>query len=143
MAKSPKAGSAKKDGARAISTNAPLMDVSAFNSAAGKKITGGGNLLVLAVGTAAGPFEVISVEEKVLNPKYDPVNVYTATSTDGVEWQMPSATSFVDKANKASLAVGETFAILRNADYRANGKDCQSYAINILSRTGTPKGKKA
>jgi hypothetical protein len=131
----------KDDIKRAVSTNAPLIDASAFNQTEGKKITGGGNLLVLAVGTAAGPFTVTDVTEKVLNPKYKPVNVYTTADAQGTEWQMPSATSFVDKADKAALVEGETFLILRNDDYRARGKDCQSYAINITSRKAPKKAK--
>jgi hypothetical protein len=129
----------KSDIKRAVYSG-PLIDASAFNSAKGQKVAGGGNVLVLPPNKGAGPFTITAITEKTLHKKYKPVNVWTGADAAGTEWSLPAATSFVQKATEAKLAVGETVLIFRNDDYRANGKDCASYAINITSRA---KGAKA
>lgn len=123
----------KEDVKRAVS-NVPHVSAAEFNQTKGQKLAGGGNVLTIEPNTGAGPFTITAVEEKVLNKKYKPVMVWTGALEDGTEFSLPAATSFVAKATEAKLAVGERILVWRNDDYRANGKDCESYAINITSR---------
>jgi hypothetical protein len=143
--RSPKARSAKKQKAPRALSNVPALTAEAFNKTPGQKVVGGGNVLTIPANTGAGPFIVTHMLERTLDRRYAPVMVHHAAliDGDGTEFSMPAATSFVQKAAEAKLAVGDTFLIWRNDDYFARGKDCQSYAINITARASTKaKAKK-
>jgi hypothetical protein len=106
-----------------------------FNKAKGKKIAGGANVLLIPENSGAGPFTVTRIERvKVLDKRYGKTTSYHAEDSTGAEYAMPAATSFVAKAAEGELGEGDTFLIWRNPDYKARGKMCQSYAINITKQ---------
>lgn len=128
----------KSDIKRAIS-DVPTFDRAAFAAIKGEKITGGGNVLTIPQESGAGPFTLVSVQSRKLDPRLQAVDVYVAAATDGVEYNMPASTSFVAKAKGANLSVGDTFAVWRDVDYTARKRQCASYAITIISRAGAVK----
>lgn len=99
---------------------------------------GGANFLQLPVGGAAGPFTLAKIERDVkLSDKIaGTTDRYTATTADGMEIGMPVSRSFVDKAVRANLAVGDVFYVARGEDYTSSHgrEDCHSYILKITAR---------
>ncbi len=138
---------AKKNSKAAGTENAGLTDekknamgVESFNfdDAEGETFAGL-NIVKLKAGEADGPFvlkEILPNQKLGTNKKMKPVDVYVGTKA-GVQVRMPIAASFTQKAKDAKLAVGDTFAVKRDADYIAKkyGKqNCASYQLKVLTR---------
>ena len=104
------------------------------------------NIIKLEVGSGAGPFILVEIlKDQDLSPstggkkkKMEPVDVYVATDSDGLQVRMPVAASFVAKAKEHDLAAGDEFSIFRDADYKSKawGTRGQSYLLTITKRKG-------
>ncbi len=125
-------------------TQLTAMKMTAADFAAmGGEAYQGLNILKLQPGEGAGPFKLVKIlpEQKLgkgsAASKRKPVDVYVAADGSGVEIRMPVAASFVGKAKDASLAVGDTFAVLRTEDYESQFKTKGAgYALRVISRAG-------
>lgn len=125
-------------------TSGYKIDASAFDSLSGEKFLGL-NIIKLEIGEAGGPFVLIGILKdqnlskkvklkKGQKPKL--VDVYVG-SHNGSEIRMPASASFVEKAKSSRLAVGDTFAIKRVANYPNphGGKDGQGFELIIIERS--------
>lgn len=127
----------KTTDAKGVSTASFIMDAAQFNAQAGETFAGI-NVLSMAVGQCAGPFVITEIlrNQQLSKKVKGKVDVYVTKAPDGTEVRMPAAASFVDKAKKAKLAVGDTILVQRNADYESKfGRDCESYALKVTKRT--------
>lgn len=124
------------------------MDRALFDSAEGE-VYAGLNLLKLEVGGADGPFILVKVlENQMLNDKFAKgVDVYIGKRCDrngaalatSAEMRMPASASFAQKCrDDAKLAIGDVFAVARDADYtsKAGRADCKAFAVKVFKRSG-------
>lgn len=144
----------KKTPGTQIATLAPSgqivkMDRSMFDSAEGE-VFAGLNLLKLEVGEADGPFILTEVmEDQILNEKYTKgVDVYVGKRCDAngntigtsPALRMPASASFAQKCrDDAKLALGDIFAVARDANYKSKNfdrDDCKAYAVKVFKRSG-------
>lgn len=126
----------KTTDSQGVSTASFIMDAATFNGAEGETFAGI-NVLDVAVGQAAGPFVITEIlKDQQLSKKVKgKVTVYVTKAPDGTEIRMPAAASFVDKAKKAKLNVGDSIAVQRQDDYESKfGRTCESYALKVLKR---------
>ena len=135
--KTPPKGKIQKTANGAVFEMAPA-EVSKAKTT-GKIFSGAGDVLVMSVGSTTGPWTVTEIREnQKLDPRYAGVDIVVAEhKPTGRTMRMPAATSFRDKAKSAGLKPGDTFAVTREEDYTARGKQCEGYSIIV---TGTAKG---
>lgn len=121
------------------------MDPAEINKAkaSGRIYSGAGDVLTMEAGQTTGPWKVTEVRrDQKLDPRYGAVDVVVAEHSNGRTMRMPAATSFRDKAKLAGLDVGYVFAVTREDDYTANGKECQGYSIIVISSPEAKTAKK-
>jgi hypothetical protein len=144
---------AKKNDAEQVATitatgQIAKLDRAAFDAAEGE-VYAGLNLLKLEIGQADGPFILTEVlADQHLNDKFKSgVDVYVAKRCDRngapvastATVRMPASASFAQKCrDDAKLAIGDVFAVARDADYssRQGRDDCKAYALKVFKRSG-------
>lgn len=128
------------------------LDRAMFDSAEGE-IFAGLNIIKMNVGEADGPFVFRQITPpRFLNDKFKkPIQtgVVQRCNQDGVssgpEWALPASASMTQKIFDARIAVGDIFAVAREADYtsKQGREDCKAYIVKVFKRSGEAAVKPA
>jgi hypothetical protein len=116
------------------------MSVDVFDDAEGEEFGGASEILHPDENEAVGPLTYLGFRANVnLGDGMPPVDIHEAKDKEGGQWRLPIAANFRAQIEKAGLARGDTFAVLRLPNVTkkkgaGKGNAMEMYKLKVLSK---------